>query len=522
MRRVLRGADRVEAHLVGAQAQEAARVGDVLVLVAPGVALDPVLGPQPPLRQLAHGGRRGVVDGEAQLVAPAADRGQRVELVLAQEVRGEPVGVRPGAELGIGERVDLAVGLLERLRDAVPFEPVLPGGDLGRLAVDGMPEGHLGALGDGPVGEGARLAVGEADGGAVHHPQQAAGEGADQGVVEVALAPLPVRPGAPGEELPVQPLGLRPEHLVDVLDGRLELFELLGVVAAHGRRHALDRLAGGAAPGEHRLGAADLHEGGGPAQRILGLPDPRQPVRRHGELLDLLPAQPERGGPCLQGRVQHLEGALERHAGGEPGQFGQGGLAVDAGQGGDPGVGDLGVAGAESRDLAQRGLDERAEHPRDVRVRGQEGQQPGQSAQGVGVVRVPRVVRVRPVPLLVQGEGTGRADEPEPAEELFAYGVLPGLLDQGPAGLLPLGRGLGCGRGHRVREQGVPTVPVRHRPVRPRLADIEDGLRQPRRELDDRPVPVCDQGASAQGGDGGRRDRAPASSSARTNSETHP
>ena len=87
---------------------------------------------------------------------------------------------------------------------------------------------------------------------AVDRPQQAAGEGADQRVVDVALAPGVVRPGAPGQELAVEPLRLRREHLVDVLGGGLELLELVGVVPLDRGGHALDLLAGRVAPGRAR------------------------------------------------------------------------------------------------------------------------------------------------------------------------------------------------------------------------------------------------------------------------------
>ena len=48
-------------------------------------------------------------------VAPAALLAEGGELVLAEDVGGEAVGVGRGAALGVGEQVDLAVGLLERL-----------------------------------------------------------------------------------------------------------------------------------------------------------------------------------------------------------------------------------------------------------------------------------------------------------------------------------------------------------------------------------------------------------------------
>jgi hypothetical protein len=61
------------------------------------------------------------------------------ELLLADDVGGEAVGVGLGLALGIGEDVDFAVCLFEGLADPVIFEPAAPtehGLDRG---ADGMP-----------------------------------------------------------------------------------------------------------------------------------------------------------------------------------------------------------------------------------------------------------------------------------------------------------------------------------------------------------------------------------------------
>jgi hypothetical protein len=50
--------------------------------------------------------------------------------VLADDVGGEAVGVGTRPPLGVGQQVDLAVGLLERLGDLVPLEELAPGEDV--------------------------------------------------------------------------------------------------------------------------------------------------------------------------------------------------------------------------------------------------------------------------------------------------------------------------------------------------------------------------------------------------------
>lgn len=55
---------------------------------------------------------------------------QRVELLVMQDVRGEPVGVRRGLPLGGSEQVDLAKRLLEGLPQVVLQQPPAPGVDL--------------------------------------------------------------------------------------------------------------------------------------------------------------------------------------------------------------------------------------------------------------------------------------------------------------------------------------------------------------------------------------------------------
>ena len=133
-----------------------------------------------------------------------------MELVLAQDVRGEAVGVGTGGLLRHGNRVDLPVRLLERLGDLMLLKPVPPRADLGRLPPDRMPQLYprvrrrrqCRAL------EGAQPAIGVAGGNITDDPDQPADQGANQRVVQVILGPAREVPAPPGEENPLQAPGL--------------------------------------------------------------------------------------------------------------------------------------------------------------------------------------------------------------------------------------------------------------------------------------------------------------------------
>src|SRR5262245_14600515 len=89
---VLRGLDGVEAHLVGRQAEVGARVVGISTIIV-ARTLDPVLSAQAPRREQALRRWVGVVHHQAQLVLPAACRAERVELVLANDMRSKAVRV---------------------------------------------------------------------------------------------------------------------------------------------------------------------------------------------------------------------------------------------------------------------------------------------------------------------------------------------------------------------------------------------------------------------------------------------
>lgn len=65
-----------------------------------------------------------------------------MELVLAQDVGGKAIRVDVRLALRVCEQVDLAMGLLKRLRHLVLLQPVAPRQYLVSGAEDGMPGGN--------------------------------------------------------------------------------------------------------------------------------------------------------------------------------------------------------------------------------------------------------------------------------------------------------------------------------------------------------------------------------------------
>src|SRR5262249_36907086 len=62
------------------------------------------------------------------------------ELVLLDQMSGEAIGISAGGALGLGQQINFAVRLLERLAYLVNLEPVAPGLHLGDVAVQRMPQ----------------------------------------------------------------------------------------------------------------------------------------------------------------------------------------------------------------------------------------------------------------------------------------------------------------------------------------------------------------------------------------------
>lgn len=82
----------IEPYLVCAEAE----IGTGIVCIYPVIvtcSLNPELGAQSPVGKLKRRGFIGIVDHQAELVAPATFRRQSVKLVLAQNVAREAIGV---------------------------------------------------------------------------------------------------------------------------------------------------------------------------------------------------------------------------------------------------------------------------------------------------------------------------------------------------------------------------------------------------------------------------------------------
>src|SRR5262249_995883 len=243
-------------------------------------------------------------------------RAEGIELVLADDVRREAVRVGPRVALGVGEQVDLAMRLLERLGDLQLLEPPTPGDDLVDLAADGVPGGDLRRLAvrDSPAPGVGGLPVEEEGRRAVDAPDQPAYDGADQRVVEIPLAPLGDRPGLPLQEHRVDAVALGRQHRLDVLERLLQLLELVLVVALDLRRDRLERLAAAVDPPKSAARPADDQAGTIPAERLGPPADFLQTVRRHAHLLDLVPRQPERLGRRVERLLDLLLGRPELDA----------------------------------------------------------------------------------------------------------------------------------------------------------------------------------------------------------------
>ncbi len=139
MREILGRGKLIKSHLVGRQAQKHARV----VRIDAGVvadAFDPEFRAEIPFRQLFARRRAIVVDHQPQTVFPTPRAAEGIELMLANHVGGKPIRVRRGGPLGVGQQINFAMGLLERLRDSERLEPSPPGDNLIDRQADRVPE----------------------------------------------------------------------------------------------------------------------------------------------------------------------------------------------------------------------------------------------------------------------------------------------------------------------------------------------------------------------------------------------
>src|SRR5262249_38073177 len=103
--------------------------------------LDPELDAQVPAWKL-EGGRGGGVEIALEAVAPATLLAEGGELGLPTELGRKPIRINGRLAFGIGQQVDFAMGLLERLAHPVGLEPVPPGQHFGSAHGARMPERH--------------------------------------------------------------------------------------------------------------------------------------------------------------------------------------------------------------------------------------------------------------------------------------------------------------------------------------------------------------------------------------------
>src|SRR5262245_26750301 len=86
------------------------------------------------------------IDHEPEPILPPARRAQGIELVLPEDMGGEPIGIRSGPSFRICEDVDFSVRLLKRLNHLPAVEPVAPGEDIVHRVANRVPERYGGIV----------------------------------------------------------------------------------------------------------------------------------------------------------------------------------------------------------------------------------------------------------------------------------------------------------------------------------------------------------------------------------------
>src|SRR3569833_3115202 len=95
--------------------------------------------PQPPVANAALDARQPFQSLDPVPLAPAADGEEGFPL---QYVGRKTIGVHGGGALGVGEDIEFAIGLLERLRDPERFKKRAPAQDIADAMANGMPEAN--------------------------------------------------------------------------------------------------------------------------------------------------------------------------------------------------------------------------------------------------------------------------------------------------------------------------------------------------------------------------------------------
>ena len=380
--------------------------------------------------------------------------------MLADDVGRVPIRIGAGPPLGVGEQVDLPVGLFERLPDPQVLQPPAPTDDFLRAAVDGMPERDLGrrARREPATPEVRRHAVHEQDGGAVDAPQEPPGDGADQRVVVVPFAPCGIGPGTPLEEQTVDPVAGGRQHGPHVRQRPAQRLQRVRVLAAHLRRHRLEALAGRVEPAQLGLSPRDDQLRTMLADRGLQAANVRESIRGNSVFLNVFPRHAEGGGRDVE-RLLDLD---PRRARPEPGpEHRQLADAVRRRQSGERLNGrraDRHGPWAPAGPFLVGGDGDRGDGPRQFVAARQERRAPQQAAEAHGVLAEHHVQR-QPIVPRIHGDarrGVPFGDQRQPAGEGRLHSIRPDGFDQPGSRLQPAGRRARGRCLERMGEEGDP------------------------------------------------------------------
>ncbi len=389
--------------------------------------------------------------------------------MLAQDMCGKAVGVDVRAALGVGQNIDLAMCLLERLADLVPVEPVAPGGDVVDRMADGMPEFDGGAFAQSAlrlVIDIDELAV-EPDsigGGAVglEVPDEAAGDHADERMVEIAGSPGAEGPALPRQEQAVDAFALSGQHLADVLDRGLKFLDVVGVLFLDGGRKRFEWLAV-CGPGPAQLGVLPVGDelSDVVTEDLAPATDFLHAVARHGELVDFVARQAFALGRSRQGLFELFLRGDEFDFYLQECELTDRVHARHCAERGDRRVAERNQSWSFAGQLAIRALGDCGQSTGQVAV-GDEAGVPAQPSEDFDVMLFDHVVvrRLPPRLLLRPGAGARAINEWEPAKNpLLELGV-PERFEQLPGFLEPFGRRLArAGRLTRCEDDGPVIAP---------------------------------------------------------------
>src|SRR6185312_6378812 len=345
---------RGETHLAARDVKKDGSLGPLVLLGR----LDLELQAQVMPRENAAGKVVGV-PGPLEVIAPAALGAEGGERVLPEDVRGEAIRIGFGLTLGIGQDIDLAMRLLERLPDLALFKPAAPGEHLLGWRIERMPEGDPGSGGHVPQ----RLVVGIEELPLRSHsetclrslsetPDEAPCHDSDQGMIEVPLAPRRQVPGGRGYIKLIDSIALIGKQREDFLLDLPQSGKLLGVLGAHGCGNGLLNLAVAPEPAQLRLvrtGDEDL--GGEVAEGLSPHAHPTQAEPWNRDLLELGGSQAGAAGDLVESPLDLFADRAGLELEQQAAQLDDRGRVRRAAQDEQTGVADLDVPRSEVRDL---------------------------------------------------------------------------------------------------------------------------------------------------------------------------